>query len=411
MTITYLNNIPYLEEQNLNDLIKKIQTPFYLYSQNKITDNYKKLKKSLDSEIYFSVKSNSNQAIISHLYSLGAGFDVVSEEEILRVLNVGVSPSKIIFEGVGKTESSIRLAITKKIKQINVESIEELKTINEIALSLNTTQEIGIRINPDIDANTINKISTGRKNDKFGICFDELKNICEILKNLKNINFSSLTCHIGSQIFEIETFKNIFYKMKESINICEKNKCEIKHLDLGGGFGFDYNYKKKFDLTQLANLIKNTFKKNEYKISFEPGRYIIANAGYLITKIITCKTNGDINFLITDAGMQTLLRPAIYNSFHKIIPFNKENDEKTYTIAGPICESSDILANNIKLPLQKKNDYLIICDVGAYGSVMSSNYNSKCLPAEVLIKENKYLIIREAENINDIIKKDIIPNW
>ena len=412
MTIIYKKNIPYIEGQNLSDLTRLFKTPFYVYSQKKITDNFVKLKKSLNTDIYFSIKANSNQSIITLLNLLGAGSDVVSIEEMKRALSAGVSPDKIIFEGVGKTESDIEFAINKKIKQINVESIEELKRIISISNLLNKKTSIGIRINPNIKTNKIDKISTGSKTDKFGIDFDKLNEVCKILKSQKKIRFSGITCHAGSQIFDIKIFEKIFRKMKKAVKIFQLNNLQIKNLDLGGGFGVPYNKtQSKLNINKLAILMNKFFKNEPYKISFEPGRYLVANAGFLITKIITSKQNSNIKFLITDAGMQTFLRPALYNIEHKIIPFNRKGEETKYTIAGPICESSDILARNIKLPSQTTNNFLIINDVGAYGSVMSSNYNSKCLPNELIVHKNKFALIREGDKINKIIKKDKLPNW
>tara|TARA_Y100000590_G_scaffold462141_1_gene625496 strand:- start:6740 stop:7987 length:1248 start_codon:yes stop_codon:yes gene_type:complete len=412
MSIVFKNNTPYLEEQNLVELTNLVTTPFYIYSQKNISETFIKLKEILNKDIYFAVKANSNQAIISLLGSLGAGADVVSSEELQRALIAGIEPKKIIFEGVGKSDKDLNIAIQKEIKQINIESIDELVQINNIANSLNKKPGIAIRVNPDIEINSIDKISTGKKNDKFGIDFNDLPEICNKLKSLKNVSFSGLSCHIGSQLTQINFFRKIFIKMKKAIEVFESNNFIVKNLDLGGGFGISYNKKEDdLDLIELAKLIKEIYPNNKYQISFEPGRYLVARSGYLITKILNVKKNGEINYLITDAGMQTLLRPALYNSIHKILPFENYSQTKKYTVAGPICESSDILAKDINLPVQQKNSFLIICDVGAYGSVMASNYNSKCLPSEVLINKNKYAIIRQAQNINDIIKKDNLPNW
>ena len=412
MSIIYRNEIPYLEEQNLVELTNSLPTPFYVYSQKKIIDTFLKLKRSLNKDIYFAIKANSNQAIITLLNSLGAGADVVSYEEMQRALTAGVSPERIVFEGVGKSKSDISSAIENNIRQINVESLEELQLIDTIAKSLNKQPRVGLRVNPDINTETLDKIATGNKTDKFGIDFDQLYGACEILKLLKNIKFTGLSCHIGSQILQINIFEKIFKKMKQAVEIFLSNNLPIDHLDLGGGFGIAYdNTQNQLDINKLAMLIDRIYPNPSFKISFEPGRYLVASAGYLITKILTNKKNSNINFLITDAGMQTLLRPAIYNAFHKIIPFNQKGTETIYTIAGPICESSDILSKNIKLPRQKTDNYLIICDVGAYGSVMASNYNSKCLPMEILVNRNKYAVIRNQENISTVINRDKLPNW
>ena len=410
MSIRFKKSEPFIEEVSLIKITKKIETPFYVYSQKKITNAYNKIKKNIQAEIFYAIKANSNQAIISILKNLGAGADVVSLGELKRALNAGINPKKIIFEGVGKSSKDIEFAIKKKIKQINIESLNELELIDSISKSLRKKTKIGIRINPDIDAQTLDKISTGRKTDKFGITYNQLPKVCEVLKNLNNVNLNGISCHIGSQIHDIKIFEKVFIKIKEAINIFSKNNIEIRSLDLGGGFGVTYNKEKPLNLIRISNLINKHFKKN-FEISIEPGRYLVANSGVLITKILTTKKNGQINYLITDAGMQTLLRPSMYKTFHKIESFSKNKKKEKYVIAGPICESSDILSSNIKLPKQQVGNYIAICDTGAYGFVMASNYNTKGLPAEILINNNKYAIIRNNEKIEKSIAKDIIPKW
>ena len=411
MTIFFKKEKPFIEGINLNQVIKKIDTPFYIYSQKSIIDRYKKLKLSLNSELFFSVKANSNLAILALMKSLGSGADVVSNGELIRALSVGFSASKIIYEGVGKSQHDIKFAIKKNIRQINVESIEELKLINSLGQHMKKNVNIGIRINPNIDSNTIDKITTGRKTDKFGIPISKLNKICLALKNLKNLNLKGISCHVGSQISDIEIFNKVFIKMKNAADLFEKKGFIIENLDLGGGFGISYNGKGEINLKKLSKIKNKIFKNKNYNISFEPGRYLVAKSGSLITKILTCKKNSTINFLITDAGMHTFLRPSMYKSVHKILSFKKKGIKETYTIAGPICESSDILAKNVKLTKQKSGNYLAICDTGAYGFVMASNYNSNVLPPEVLIYKNKFHVIRKKENILKLIKKDIIPSW
>ncbi len=410
--INFHNEDPSLEEVNLRKLTKEIQTPFYIYSHKTIKETYNEISKILNCEIFYAVKANSNQSIIALLSSLGAGVDVVSIEELQRAIRAHVKPNKIIFEGAGKSEADISEAIDYNIRQINIESFDELLITNKIAKSYNKVTNIGIRVNPDIDSNTMDSISTGRKNDKFGIEINQIDKVIQKIDELKNLKLIGLSCHIGSQIFDLKIYKKLFEKMKKILEKFESNNIIIKNLDLGGGFGVDYDNSQNFDLNSLAKIMKQIFSNSKYNIAFEPGRYIVARSGFLITKILTTKKNGDINFLITDAGMQTFLRPALYGSVHRIIPFNKSNNEKEkYTIAGPICETTDILAKQVFLPAQSRNDYLIFCDVGAYGSVMASNYNSKTLPLEVMVKGNKHSIIRKKESISDIINKDYYPDW
>ncbi|PPR40867.1 MAG: Diaminopimelate decarboxylase [Alphaproteobacteria bacterium MarineAlpha5_Bin12] len=398
-----------IEKINIDKLIKKYQTPLYVYSYNKLKNNYKKLTNILKKNIYYSVKANSNQAIISLFSKLGSGIDVVSGEELQRALKAKVNPNKIIFEGVGKSKDDLRLAIKKDIRQINIESVDEIKIINQLAKSLKRKINIGIRINPNIDGKTNKKISTGLDHNKFGINLKDLKKTIDKIKSSSNINFVGISCHIGSQIFSLSVYKRLFLKMIELEKFFTKNGLVVKHLDLGGGMGYDYAKKMKFDLYKFSRLINKYFSNVDYEISFEPGRFLTANSGLLITKILMIKSSRKINFIVVDAGMNTLIRPALYNEMHNIFSPKKNKGKKKYSIVGPICETSDTFAKEIVLPKQSIDDILIIEDVGAYGSSMSSNYNSKVLPAEILIKDNKDYLIRKRQDINELIKRDKIP--
>lgn len=413
MHINFNNHKPFCEGVSLENIINSCTTPFYLYSQKIITDTYNDLKKNLSSEIFYSIKANSNQAILTLMKNCGAGADVVSLGELQRSLHAGFSPNKIIFEGVGKSRQDIEYAIKTNIRLINVESISEILLINEIAKTLNSVINIGIRLNPDIDGNTLNKISTGKTTDKFGINIKNIVEILSLIKSLNNVNLQGISCHVGSQIHNISVFEKVFTRMKKTAEITISNGIKIEHVDLGGGFGVDYDLDtNNLDIISIGKLVNSIFKNVPYKISFEPGRYLIARSGIIITKILTSKENGGINFLITDAGMQTFLRPAMYGTQHRIEALNDINNEKKlYTIAGPICESSDILAREIKLPGQKAENYLMIHDVGAYGASMASNYNSRGIPAEILIHENKFSTIHQEEIISDIIERDSVPDW
>ena len=412
MIIEFKENKPFIEGVNLEDIYKSQATPFYVYSQKKITETYNSLKKALNSEIFFAIKANSNQAILKLMKNLGAGADVVSTGELIRSLKAGFNPDKIIFEGVGKSKKDIEYAAKNKIRLINVESINELKLINTVGRDLDEKINIGIRLNPDINGQTLDKISTGKKTDKFGISINKLTEIILIIKSCTYINLKGISCHIGSQISDISIFEKIFKTMKDAAENIMNNEIDIEYVDLGGGLSVNYREdNNKFDTIALGKLADSFFSDAPYTISFEPGRYLIAKAGIIITKILTSKENGGLNYLITDAGMQTLIRPAMYGEYHKIKPLNKNGREEIYTIAGPICESSDILAKNIYLPKQEIDNYLAICDVGAYGSVMASNYNSRGLPNEILINQSKFCVINKQDNIYDIIKKEKIPNW
>jgi len=413
MYIQRKDNVPFFEGVNINDVINSCNTPFYLYSQKVITDTYNLLKDSLSSEIFFAVKANPNQAILKLMKNCGAGADVVSIGEIQRALNVGFHPNKIIFEGVGKSKKDIEYAVDKNIRLINVESIGELELVNQIGKNFNKAINIGVRLNPDIDGQTLDKISTGKKTDKFGIPLPELKNIISLMQSYNYVNLKGISCHVGSQIHDISIFEKIFKTMKIAAALALSLGIELEHVDLGGGIGVDYkNNQNEVNIGDLKKLISKFFSDAPYSISFEPGRYLVAKSGIIITRILTTKENGGINFLITDAGMQTLIRPAMYGALHRIEALNDLAGENIkYTIAGPICESSDIVAKDIILPEQKINNYLVIHDTGAYGATMASNYNSRGIPSEVLVHENKFSVIHQEEKTSDIIKRDSIPNW
>jgi diaminopimelate decarboxylase len=413
MNIQFKNNRPLFEETFLDDIIGSQDTPFYIYSQKIIENTYKKLEMALKTDIFFSVKANSNQAILKLMKNCGAGADVVSAGELQRSISAGFNPNKIIFEGVGKSKQDIEYAIKENIRLINIESFNEINLVNEIAKNLGMFINVGIRLNPDIDGNTLDKISTGKKTDKFGINIDEIDNIISLIQSLKHINFISISCHIGSQINDIKIFEKVFLKMKKTASHLLSVGIKLEHVDLGGGFAVNYekNY-NDLDIDKIGKLVTSIFNETPYKISFEPGRYLIAKAGIIITKILTSKKNGGINFLVADAGMNTLIRPAMYGASHRIEALNDLNRKKEiYTIAGPICESTDIIAKNIFLPKQNIGNFLAIHDVGAYGAVMSSNYNSRGLPSEILVNKNNYAIIRKEVKILETIQRDIIPEW
>ena len=413
MKIEIINDIPFIEQVCLDNITKKHNTPIYIYSQKIITETYKALNENLLSEIFYSVKANSNQAILKLMKNLGAGADVVSRGELQRSIEAGFNPNKIIYEGLGKSSSDIEYAVGQSIRLINIESISELFLINQIGKNVNKKINIGVRLNPNIDGKTLDKISTGKKNSKFGIDINELPNLIEIIHSLDNINLIGISCHIGSQINELSIFEEVFNAMKKAAEIAISKSIRIHHVDLGGGLSVNYNAEDgELDIKAIGKLVTSIFDKVDYKISFEPGRYLVAKSGVIITKILTTKKNGDINYLIADAGMQTLIRPALYNSYHRVEALNDlDKKENQYTLAGPICESSDIISKHINLPKQKIDNYIAIHDVGAYGAVMASNYNSRGIPAEILINKSQFSLIHKEENIADTIKRDLIPDW
>ena len=402
----YINNNFFVEKVSSNKLAKKFDTPIYCYSFEKLKKNINNFKSNfnkLNPLICFSIKSNSNLNIIKEIKKLGLGADVVSKGELMQAIKAGINPSKIVFSGVGKTYSELKYAVDKKILLINSESKSEVLEIEKIAKNKKKIVDIGIRLNPDTDAKTLNKISTGKKGDKFGVDEKTFIKLVNYIKKSKYINLRCLSVHIGSQIFENKPYERM---LKVIDRIISKIKFKFDFIDLGGGIGISYNNdSKKFNYINYQKSIIKFLGKYNSKIIFEPGRSIIGNAGILISKIIYIKENQSKNFIILDAGMNDLLRPALYGAKHRIIPANKTKriSNRTYEFVGPICESTDKFLSIKKFQKLKEKDLIIICDVGAYGYSLSSNYNLRSKPAEILIKGSRIIIAKKRQRLMDII--------
>ena len=405
--INYRGNKLSVENKYVLKIAKNNQTPFYLYSAKAIKDNFEqfcRVFKKINPLICFSVKSNSNPKILRILKGLGAGADVVSGGELLKVLNAGISPKKIVFSGVGKSTDELKMAIKRKILLINAESYSEIALINKLSKSSKRKTSIGLRLNPDIDAKTLGKISTGRAEDKFGLSRKKLIEVCKNIKEFKHIELNSLSVHIGSQILTDVPFKKTLKVIEE---IIRKTKIHFKFIDLGGGFGISYSSKeKRIKLNNYSNLVNKFKKKYNCNIIFEPGRAIIGNTGILVSKIQYIKNSISKSFVIIDAGMNDFMRPALYGAYHSIVPLIKSKGQsmKNLEFVGPICETSCKFSSYKKYYRIKEEDYVAILDVGAYGSVLSSNYNTKPLPAEILIDNNHVKIIRKRQTLSEIIK-------
>ena len=387
-------------------LAHKYSTPLYCYSLKKIKiniNNFKKHFKKIDPLICFSVKSNSNKILLKEIGKLGLGADVVSVGELLRALNSGIKPNKIVFSGVGKTTSEINFAVKKKILLINAESKSEILEIEKIAKKQKKIVNIGIRLNPNIDAKTLNQISTGKKENKFGVLEKTFLDLVNHSIRSKNLNLKCLSVHIGSQILNVKPYQKMIKVLQK---IIEKTNFHFEYIDLGGGMGIDYeNKNKKLDLKKYSNLIVNFQKKNNSKIIFEPGRSIIGNSGFLISKIIYIKEGHQKDFVILDTAMNDFMRPALYKAIHRIIPVKKNNskNKKMYEFVGPICESTDKFLTIKKFQKLKEKDLIVICDVGAYGMSLSSNYNLRPKAMELLIRNSKIQIISKRQSLNDLI--------
>ena len=373
----------------------------------------KKVMDPLNGKIHFAVKSNDNLGVIKYINSLGAGADVVSIGELKRCLKVSVKPKDIIFSGVGKQKDEIEFAINKNIKQLNAESIEELKDIIEISKNIKKKVNVALRVNLDINAKTHKKISTGDENSKFGIIYDDIVHAYKLINDASFINPYGLAIHVGSQLFDYDVFFQTFSKIKNLAVELRNLGYEVNHLDLGGGFGVDYTMKNSLNYKSFSKALNEVFKKKEFQLSVEPGRSLIAESGILLTKVIRTKSTNLKNFLIVDAAMNNLIRPTLYNATHSIQPLKIKSDRssKKYDVVGPICETGDFLGIDFNLQETKKNELLAIMTCGAYGSVMRSNYNSRPSAAEVFIFNNEEILLRKREKIDQLLKLDIIPNF
>ena len=402
----YINKKLTIEKVSLENIAKKYGTPSYCYSYKQLKENiinFKKNFKSFSPLICFSVKSNTNIILLREIKKLGLGADVVSMGELMLALKTGIQAKKIVFSGVGKTSKEISFAIDKKILLINAESLSEIKEIDKIAKIKGKKVGIGIRINPNTDAKTLSQISTGKKENKFGVNKKIFLQLVNMIKNSENLSLKCLSVHIGSQILSHKPYQ----KMLKVVNkIIKLSNCNFEYVDLGGGMGIDYNHdNSKLDFKKYSQNIEKFLKINNCKIIFEPGRSIVGNSGVLITKVIYVKEGFKKDFVVLDAAMNDLMRPALYGAKHKIIPLKKMNkkSKKSYEFVGPICESTDTFATIKNYQKLSEKDYLIICDVGAYGMSLASNYNVRPKPLEILIKNSKIHIINKRQKISDLI--------
>ena len=398
------------EETAIEDIIKKSGTPAYIYSRATIERHWKAFDQAAGAHphlICYAVKANSNLGVLNIMARLGSGFDIVSVGELLRVIQAGGDPKKVVFSGVGKTEVEIATALQAGIHCFNVESISELYRINEVAESLKTVAPISIRINPNIDAGTHPYISTGLKENKFGIEIEQALTVYNLAHELPFLNVIGVDCHIGSQLTEIAPFLEALDKLLILIDELATQGIVIKHLDLGGGLGVPYNGETPPEPAEYMKAIIERMNGRQLKLIFEPGRAIMANAGILVSKIEFLKINDHKNFAIIDAAMNDLIRPALYSAWQKIIPINNQLEDpknrptRVYDIVGPICETGDFLGKERELSIAE-GDYLAIRSAGAYGATMSSNYNSRCRPAEIMVDGNKAFVVREREEHREL---------
>jgi diaminopimelate decarboxylase len=417
------------EDVPLESLVAQYGTPLYVYSQHTLTDHFQKLDRALaplDHLVCFAMKSNSNQAVMRTLANLGSGFDVVSEGELRRVIAAGGDPSKCVFAGVGKTEGEIEFALRKGIYSFNVESEPELERINRVAERLKVKAPVAVRVNPNIDAGTHAKITTGTYENKFGIAFEKVDRVYARASRLKNLRLRGIQMHIGSQLTEVKPFELAVRKVAPLVaKLAARHGFEF--FSIGGGLGIVYQpalesgsptwwkttaARKILTPSIYATTLVPLLQGLGLRILLEPGRFIVGNAGALVTRVEYVKRTGRKNFVIVDAAMNDLIRPAFYDSYHEIVPVQAKGGAKIPSdVVGPICESGDYFAKDRPLPKVGEGDCLALLSAGAYGSVMGSNYNSRPLAAEVLVNGKQSALVRERQPVTDIWKLEKTPAW
>ena len=407
--LKFKNKKLFFENIAISKIATRIKTPFYLYSLNQLKlnfNNFKKSFKKVNPIICFSVKSNSNIKIISELKKLGSGADVVSLGELKIALKAGIVPKKIVFSGVGKTEEELDFAIKRGILLINAESESEIKTINKIAKKNNKIVSVGIRINPNVSAKTNKKISTGKKDKKFGVSMNACLEIFNNQYHYEYIKFEAISVHIGSQIMDVNPFKKVLSSLSNFNKKINQLGISLKYIDLGGGTGIPYSqYERAFNLGKYSNLVLKFKKINNVEIIFEPGRSVCGNSGILVSKIIYLKDIPGKKFIIIDAAMNDLMRPALYGAKHEIYPLLKNNliIKKNTEFVGPVCESSDTFITYNKYQKLNEGDFICINNIGAYGRSLASNYNTRPYSAEILINKNTYKIIKQRQKLESLI--------
>ncbi len=414
---TYIDGILHAEGVPLNGVAEDAGTPTYVYSTATLVHHYRTFADAFagqNATVCYAIKANSNQAVITTLAREGAGADVLSEGELRRAIEAGISPAKIVFSGVGKSRHEIALALEVGVGQINVESEPELTLISEVAQATGTTAAIAIRVNPDVDARTHEKIATGRKENKFGIDLSRAPEIYARAATLPGIEVVGVAVHIGSQLTELSPFADAFSLVAEQVVTLRRAGHDIRRLDLGGGLGIPYRDETPPTPSAYAALIREKTRHLNIEVVLEPGRMITGNAGILLTRVLYVKKGEAKSFAVVDAGMNDLMRPAIYDAWHGIVPVNEPAPgapRETLDVVGPVCETADIFGRDRALPMLESDDLLAIRSAGAYGAVMASTYNTRPLVAEVLVKDDAYTVIRPRQKVAELLAMDRIPKW
>jgi diaminopimelate decarboxylase len=425
----YVGKRLHCEGVAVDALARKFGTPLYVYSQATLTDHFQKLDQALsplDHLVCFAMKSNSNLAVLRTLANLGSGFDIVSGGELQRVIAAGGDPRKCVFAGVGKTEAEIELALRKNVYSFNVESEAELQRINRVAARLKKVAPVAVRVNPNVEAKTHAKITTGTYENKFGIAFEQVEGVYARASRLKNLRLRGVQMHIGSQITEVNPFEQAVSKMLPLVQRLQA-RYGLEFLSIGGGLGIVYNpaldsgdaswwtapsARKILTPQRYADRLLPLLQPLGLRILIEPGRFISGNAGILVTRVEYLKRTGQKNFLIVDAAMNDLIRPAFYEAYHEIVPLTRKGGASVDTdVVGPICESGDYFCKDRPLPKLGEGDYLALLSAGAYGFVMASNYNTRTLAAEVLVNGKKAAVVRERQPVKEIWAGESVAPW
>ena len=400
------------EDIPVESLVERFGTPAYVYSQAAVLGNFSRLKQSLASVpnlICYSVKANSNLRILSLLRQAGAGFDVVSGGELARALRAGARPDHIVFSGVGKTQEEIDAALSVGIGMFNVESAGELELIDRRARSLGRPTRIAIRVNPEVEARTHPYISTGQTIHKFGVPKDEALDLYRRAARSSYLQIYGVACHIGSQILEVEPFLKALDEILAVAAQLQTEGRRVEYLDLGGGYGIRYADEQPLDFDALGRGLVERLQATPYRVILEPGRALVGNAGVLLTRVLYVKRNRQKNFIVVDAGMNDLMRPTLYGSYHEIIPARYHQEEGLQAdVVGPLCETGDFLAQDREMPDVEPGESLAILDAGAYGFVLSSNYNTRPRPAEVLVQGSQAELIRAREGLEDLMSGEAL---
>lgn len=414
------NGILHVEDISLRRIADEVGTPTYVYSAGHIESQFKKLseamKKHLPADrqplLCYACKANSNLAVLSLLRSLGSGLEIVSHGELLRGLKAGFDPAKIVSTGVGKGEAEIKDLIQSGIHQINVESLPELIRIDQVSRTLQKDISVVFRLNPDIGGGSHNKNTTGRKHDKFGISADKIFEGYKLAADMPHVNAIGLSMHIGSQVSEVPIFREAFETFAKLVEDIRAEGYSVHRLDIGGGFPIKYDDENLLDLDAYAEWVNDIIIPLDVEIVMEPGRFLVGNAGALLTRVEYTKIAEERAFLIVDGAMNDLIRPTLYDAYHEIEPVqNRDAIKQSYDVVGPICETGDTFAIQRPLPTMEQGDLAVIRSAGAYGFCMSSNYNTRGRPAEVLVKGDRYEVIRPRESLEDLFAQEKVPGW